>query len=147
VLSNKALNRIFNNDRLSHWCVGAALAWAAYFVLFGLPIFHLWLGARIKTVATFFLILCVVHLAVTPWLFAARSTPQNPIGKPFKRGAAVIVVFTLDGLVVAYFMLRGSPHNPVSWGVFVAMPILLGVIFLAALALKLREKRAKEWLG
>jgi hypothetical protein len=134
---------MFNNDRISHWCAGAVLAWAGAFVLFGLPIFHLWLRVPIKIIAAFFLALCVVQLAITPWLFFARSTPQNPVGNLFKRRAAVIVWFSLNGLVLAYFILRGSPPDPGARAIFFGTPIVAGTGAWIALLLSSRRQKAK----
>jgi hypothetical protein len=135
---------MLNNYRISHWCAGALVAWTGAFVLFGLPIFYLWLEIPIKTIAAFFLMLCVVQLAVTPWLFSARSTPQNPVGNLFRRRAAVIVWFSLNGLVLAYFMLRGSPPDAGARAIFIGLPVVLGTGALIALALISSRKRAKK---
>jgi hypothetical protein len=65
--------------------MGAVLSWTAAFFLLGLPVFHLWLQVPIKKIATFTAFACILQLVVTPWLFKARATMQNPIGLRLKR--------------------------------------------------------------
>jgi hypothetical protein len=42
---------------------------------------------------------CAVQMAITPWLFSARATPQNPSGRPAQRAAAVTVLASLMALL------------------------------------------------
>jgi len=88
-----------NNDRLSHWLAGAVLAWGTTFLLLFLPAFHFWLKVPTAKVATLTGLFCAVQLAVTPWLFSARATSQNPKGRPAQRSAAVAVMASLMALI------------------------------------------------
>jgi len=72
---------LLNSDRLSHWLVGAVLGWMACLLLVHIPIFHWGLGFAIAKIAISVGIGCVGQLAVTPWLFSARATAENPAGK------------------------------------------------------------------
>jgi hypothetical protein len=74
------------------------------FLLFFFPIFHWWLKVSTAKVATLTGLFCAAQLAVTPWLFSARATPQNPSGRPAQRGAAVAVLASLMALLFfSYF--------------------------------------------
>ena len=88
-----------NNDRLSHWLFGTLFAWGLTFLLLFFPIFHSWLKVPIAKAATLTGSFCVVQLAVTPWLFSARATSQNPSGRPAQRAAAVAVLASLMALI------------------------------------------------
>jgi hypothetical protein len=88
-----------NNDRLSHWFVGTVFAWGLTFLLLFFPIFHLWLKVPTTKVATLIGLFCAVQLAITPWLFSARATGQNPRGRPAQRAAAVAVLASLMALI------------------------------------------------
>jgi hypothetical protein len=88
-----------NNDRLSHWFAGALFAWGLAFLLLFFPIFHMWLKVPTAKVATLTGLFCAVQMAITPWLFSARATPQNPSGRPAQRAAAVTVLASLMALL------------------------------------------------
>lgn len=88
-----------NNDRLSHWMVGILFAWGLTFLLLFFPIFHSLLKVPTPKVATLTALFCAVQLAVTPWLFSARATSQNPNGRPAQRGAAVATMASLMALI------------------------------------------------
>jgi hypothetical protein len=133
---------MLNNDRLSHWCVSAVLAWAAAFGLLGLPIFHLWLAVPINKIAVFSLLACALQLAFTPWLFSARATIQNPAGLLLRRGVAVIVWLSLLGLLFACFVLRDAPSDSGARAIFLGGPIVLGTVALIVLALISPKKKA-----
>ena len=119
---------LFDNDRLSHWLGGALLAWATIFFLWGLLVFHLGLHVPVKTVTLFSGICCAVQLAVTPWLFYARATPQNPTGQIVQRTAAVIVLLSAITLLFFYFVRRSWPED-VETGRFTAIAIGMTVLF------------------
>jgi hypothetical protein len=93
-----------NNDRLSHWLVGILFAWGLTFLLFFFPIFHSWLKVPTAKVAALTGLFCAVQLAVTPWLFSARATSQNPSGRPTQRAAAVAVLASLMALIFFAFI-------------------------------------------
>lgn len=123
-----------NNDRLSHWLVGILFAWVMTFLLLFLPIFHLWLKVPTAKVATLTGLFCAVQLAVTPWLFSARATSQNPSGRPAQRAAAVAFMASLMALI--FFAYIGG-HWPRDEGTREFVSIGLGltallVIFLVA---------------
>jgi hypothetical protein len=88
-----------DNDRMSHWFAGVLLSWTGMFLLLGLLVFHLWLKVSIAKIANFSGICCVVQLAITPWLFHARSTPQNPPGRIRERVGALSVLFSAVSLL------------------------------------------------
>ena len=102
---------ILNNDRLSHWFIGALLGWAVWSLLLFIPIFHLWLRFPIAKIVVSASIGCLVQMAFTPWLFSARATPQNPTGRIAQRSAAVILWITLTALLFFYYIQRGWPNN------------------------------------
>jgi len=123
---------LLNNDRLSHWCLGVFFSWIVCFLLFGIPLFHLWLRIFNRQDCYFIRHLCGVQLAITPWLYSSRATPQNPDGWLAERAAAVFVWFSLTALLLFYYIQRGwpsirlrtSPHYHVRG--FVASLIILG---------------------
>ena len=88
-----------NNDRLSHWLVGTLCAWGLTFLLLFFPILHSWFKVPTAKVATLTGLFCAVQLAVTPWLFSARATSQNPSGRPAQRAAAVAALASLMALI------------------------------------------------
>lgn len=135
---------MFNNDRLSHWCLGVVLSWPIHFVLWILPIFHLWLKIPIKTVAAYTALAAGVQLAVTPWLFAARATRENPAGRRVQRTAVVIVWISLTAFLFACFMLHGEPPDPGARAIFLGGPIVTGAGALIALALVWRKQKARQ---
>jgi hypothetical protein len=69
------------------------------FLLLFFPIFHLWLNVPTAKVATLTGLFCAAQLAITPWLFSARATPQDPHGRPAQRAAAVAVLASLVALL------------------------------------------------
>jgi hypothetical protein len=93
----------FDNDRLSHWIAGAAFSWLMMFLLVGLPLFHFWLKIPIVRIATFNGICCAVQLAITPWLFSARATRENPAGRVAQRAAAVVLCSSALALLFFYY--------------------------------------------
>jgi len=105
-------NVLINNDRLSHWFASAVLSWTASLLLLFIPIFHLLLGFRIAKIAVFAGIGCAGQLAVTPWLFSARATAQNPTGNITLRAVAVILWFSSSALLIFYYIQRDWPNNP-----------------------------------
>lgn len=88
-----------NNDRLSHWLVGTIFAWGMTFLFLFFPIFHIGLKVPTAKIATLSASSCVAQLIITPWLFSARATPENPSGRPAQLGAAVTVLASLIGLL------------------------------------------------
>ena len=126
---------LLNNDRLSHWCLGVFFSWIVCFLLFGIPLFHLWLGFSIAKIAISLGICCGVQLAITPWLYSSSATPQNPDGLVGRRAAAVFVWFSLTALLLFYYIQRGWPSNPTAEQAriimsvaLVALLIILGVL-------------------
>jgi hypothetical protein len=122
---------MFNNDRISHWFVGAVFTWVIVFLLWGLLVLHLWLKVPVAKVAILTGLACAVQLAVTPWLFSARATRQNPNGMIARRARAVIVWFSVTALLFfCYFPLslhRGSDSRLFSTIAF-AMTVVLGLV-------------------
>jgi hypothetical protein len=81
------------------------------FLIGGLLVSHFLLKVATAKIATFIGICCAMQLAVTPWLFSARATPQNPGGRPFRARAAVVVLFSGWSLLFFYYLRRGSPED------------------------------------
>ena len=103
---------LLNNDRILLWYVSIFFGWIICFSLLGIPIFHLWLGLSIVKIAVLVGICCGVQLALVPWFYSARSTPQNPDGLIGRRTAVVFVWLSLTTLLVFYSLQRGWPSNP-----------------------------------
>ncbi|MFZ0301336.1 MAG: hypothetical protein WAL75_01570 [Terracidiphilus sp.] len=101
----------FDKERLSYWLAGVLLAWTMYVAVFGIPIFHLLLGIAIPTIVSFAVYACALQLAITPWIFSARVTLQNPQGKIGQRTAAIIIWFVSTASLLLYFMQRRH-HAP-----------------------------------
>jgi hypothetical protein len=102
---------LLDNDRLSHWLAGAVLSWLTMFLFGGLLIFHLWLRVPTAKVAMFTGICCAMQLGVTPWLFSARATPENPSGRIARRAAAVTVLFSAITLLFFYYLRLSWPDD------------------------------------
>lgn len=132
---------LLNNDRLSHWCVGALLTWALGFLLWGILVFHFWLGVPVAKIAAFTGIGCALQLAITPWLFSARATLQNPTGKVTRRYAAVVVWISLTIVLFVYFIQRGQPKNPELREILFGTPIVAGAVALIVVGAISRSRR------
>lgn len=118
---------MFDSDRISHWYIGSLLSWAAYALVVGIPVFHLWLGVSIARIVSFAAIACVLQWAITPLLFSARRTRQNPTGR-FARGAiAMILLCCSIAIEFAYFVQLGQPQNPELRGILFGTPILAAI--------------------
>jgi succinate dehydrogenase hydrophobic anchor subunit len=94
---------LLDNDRLSHWFAGAVFTWVMIFLIWGVLVFHLWLKVPTATIAEFTGIGFALQLAITPWLFSARATRQNPSGQITQRAAAVTVLLYAEALL--FFLL------------------------------------------
>jgi hypothetical protein len=122
---------LLNNDRLSHWFFGTLVSWTVFFLIFGVPIFHIWLGFSMAKIAIAVGVCCGMQLAVTPWLYSARITTQNPDGLVRRRAAAVTVWFSLTMLLLFYLVQRGWPHNPAARQARIVMFASLIAFFVA----------------
>lgn len=118
---------LLDNDRLSHWFAGALFTWLMIFLIWGLLLFHLWLKIPTARIAAYTGICCAMQLAITPWLFSARSTRQNPKGLVTRRAGALIVLFLgITLLLLSYipiFVLRDRESR--QFGVMSLVTILL----------------------
>lgn len=132
---------LFNNDRVSHWCVGALFSWAMIFCFWGIPIFHLWLGVPLTKISTFTGIACALQLAVTPWLFSARATRQDPTGRTIRRSAAVVVWLSLTAVLFAYFVQFGQPKNLELRAILFGTPTVAGAAALIIIGVVARQNR------
>ncbi len=135
-----------DNDRLSHWFAIAALSWTVSLPVLWIPIFHLWLGAPISKIAICVGIACVSQLAVTPWLFSARATPQNPDCNIAMRSSVVIIWISAFCLALFSYILGQYPQNPNSkllWSCMLGTVCALGLGGLFAVRVIFRE-RLKE---
>lgn len=102
---------LLNNDRLSNWFLGGLLSWSIFVLILGIPIFHLWLGISIVKIVVSGCICCGVQLVVSPWLYSARATPQNPDGLVGRRTKTVIIWFSLTTLLLFYYLQGNWPNN------------------------------------
>jgi heme/copper-type cytochrome/quinol oxidase subunit 2 len=140
----------FDNDRLSHWFAGAVFGWIGWSLLLFIPIFHLWLRFSIAKILVAVGIGCAIQLAVTPWMFSARATPQNPRGKVARLAAAAIVWLTVWLLLLSYYLQRGWPSSS-SAQLFRACMfgtiIVFGLIGLALVAAVSSRRRNKSEMG
>jgi hypothetical protein len=102
---------LFDNDRLSHWFAGAVLSWLTMFLLWGLLVFHSWLKVPTMKIAVFTGICGAVQLAITPWLFSARATRDNPSGRIAQRATALTVLFSAVTLLFFYYLRRSWPDD------------------------------------
>lgn len=73
--------------------------------------FHLLSGFSVIKIAVSACIGCVGQLAVTPWFFFARPTPQNPTGNVAQRTVAAIVWSSLSALLFFYYIQRDWPRD------------------------------------
>jgi hypothetical protein len=133
----------FNNDRLIHWFAGVLIGWAIWSLLLFIPVFHHWLGFPIAKIAGFAGAGCAVQLAVTPWLFSARRTDENPDGKIGRRCAALAIWFALwTELLLLYFLSAETSQSGRSFILcwMVASPFIwLLIHFLSYKALTWRK--------
>jgi hypothetical protein len=127
---------LLNNDRLSHWYAMGLLTWSLGFVVLGIPIFHQCLGFSIAKIAVSAGIFCGSQLIITPWLYSARSTSQNPDGLPRVRTAAVLAWLSLTVLVFFYYIQRGWPSNQAAHQARIIMSVSM-VAFLLVLGVLL----------
>lgn len=132
-----------NNDRLSHWLLGLLFSWGLTLVLLFLPIFHVWLKVPISKVATLAGLFCAVQLAVTPWLFSARATGQNPSGRPAQRAAAVAVMASLMALLFFGYIGALWPRDE---GSRAFTSIGLGLTALLVIFLVATRRKWSTWL-
>ncbi len=134
------IRNFLNNNRLSHWLAGALLSWTVMFLLVGLPIFHSWLRIPIARIATFSTICCAIQFAVTPWLFSARATPQNPDGQFTQRAAAVTLLFSLMALLFFYYVRRTWPED-IETRRFTTIAMALTIPFGMAILIRVVSRR------
>lgn len=95
---------MFNNDRVLHWYIGAAVGWTILGALVSIPV-HIIFGIPFLRLAIFLAIQCALQIVVTPWLFAARATVEVPAGKLHLR-AVVVIVWFMIAAIAAYLQLR-----------------------------------------
>jgi hypothetical protein len=119
---------LLDNDRLSHWFAGALFTWLVIFLIWGLPVFHLWLKIPTARIAAYTGICCAMQLAITPWLFSARATRQNPKGLVIRRAGVLIVLFSgITLLLLSYipiFALRDRDSRQFGFISLVMTPLL-----------------------
>jgi len=101
-----------------------AVTWLMIFLIWGL-LFHLWFKVPVAKIASFAGICCAVQLAVTPWLYSARATRQNPSGRITQRVVAIVILFSVTGLLFFYYLHR---LNAISVSVVVAFALLTLII-------------------
>jgi len=135
---------LLNNDRLTHWVIGALVSWMAFLLCLFIPLFHWLLGFSIVKIAVSASIGCAGQLAATPWLFSARATAGNPVGDIPKRVTAVIIWFSLTALLFFYYSSRDWPNDEhateFKWIMF-GTTLVFGVMGLTAVALISRNRR------
>lgn len=135
----------FDNDRLSHWFAGALLSWTVMFSLVALPIFNLWLRVPVARIATFVATCCAIQFAVTPWLFSARATPQNPSGRVTQRAVVVTVLFCLISLLFFHYVRLTWPDD-IETRRFTSVAMALTIPFGIAILIRLvsRHRRVRQ---
>jgi hypothetical protein len=136
---------IFDNDRLSHWFAGSVLTWAAIFLFWGVLVFHCWLKVSIATIAMFVGLGCAVQLVITPWLYSARATRQNPEGRRCRRAAAMIVWMSATALLLFCYMpltLVGDKDS--RQFSTIAFIMIVGLAFTALVIVGLISRRRKD---
>jgi hypothetical protein len=132
-----------NNDNLLHWCVAPLFSWTLFGILVGITI-HIAFGILASSIALFFAIQCALQIAVTPWLFAARTTAGNPRGQRLRRTQVVIVWFTLACETAFWQMFGGHFTDKAAVTIFLGGPIVLGSISLIALHWFQKRVETKE---
>jgi Kef-type K+ transport system membrane component KefB len=143
-IRNRGVIFLFDNDRLSHWFAGAVLSWLAMFLLWGLLAFHVWLGVPTAKVAAFAGICCAVQLGVTPWLFSARATRENPRGRVAQGAAAVIVLLSAIALLFFYFLRQSWPGDiETRRFTTIAMSGTVGLSIIALITICVLSRRRK----
>jgi hypothetical protein len=80
----------------------------AYFFLLGIPIFHFGLSVSVFKIALFCAISCALQLAVTPWMFSARITSENPTGNMQKMFGALALWGTLNLFTLLIFIQHAA---------------------------------------
>ena len=135
---------VLNNDRILHWFASAILGWSMSFVLFGLPIFHLWLAVPVAKILAFSVCAICVHMAFVPALFSARATPDNPMGRPASRRLIVSAWMPLTFLLFTFFVLQGSIQGFGVRMVIFGSLFVIGVAALIGLLLSRRDDRAQQ---
>jgi hypothetical protein len=99
---------LIDKNRLSHWYAVVLSSWFLYFVVIGIPIFCFLLSVSVFKVVLFVAIGCALQLSLTPWMFAARKTRENPSGKMGQLVGSVAVWGALNLLLVALFLQYGK---------------------------------------
>jgi Kef-type K+ transport system membrane component KefB len=122
-----------NPDKISHWLIAVLFLWIIIFLLWGLLVFHFWLNANLHTIETFTALGCALHLAMTPWLYAARATRQNPNGRRVQAAAVVVIWLALETILFFYFVQRNRPSDksfPTLYVITIAFYVvaLIGVV-------------------
>ncbi len=87
--------------------IATIVVWLIIFLVVGLPIAHLFFKIPVAMVASWMSICCAVQVAICPWLFYSRRTPDHPEGRITHRRLAV-AVFSTTISVVFFFYLRHS---------------------------------------
>jgi len=131
-------NSLFTSNRLWIVLIGSIPGWAIVFLLVGLPIFHLGFRVPIAKIASFIGISYAVQIAITPWLFYARRTPQHPDGRIVHRAVAVSVFMATISLLFFYTLRRSRPDDlathqftSIAMGATVVFAVISPVISLA----------------
>ena len=145
ICSEQEYPLLLDNDRLSHWLAGAVLSWLAIFLLGGLLIFHLWLRVPTPKIAMFTGICCAMQLGVTPWLFSARATRENPSGRIAQRAVAVTVLFSAVSLLFFYYVRLSWPDDiETRRFTTIAMSLTVALSIASFIRISLRPPRRKD---
>jgi hypothetical protein len=137
-MSTKTIPSNLGHPPLLTILVGSIAGWLVVFLLLGFPIFHLGFKVPIATIASYVGICCAVQLAITPWLFYARQTPQRPDGRVVHRTVAVTVFVATITMLFFYYLRRSRPDDlathqftSIGMGVTVVFAVIFPVISLA----------------
>ena len=134
---------LFDNNRLSHWLAGAVLGWSASLLVLYIPIFHWGLRFPIAKIAVSVGIGCVGQLVVTPWLYTARATAENPVGNIAQRAFAVVVWFSASILLFFYYISRDWPndaHGTLFKRIMFGTTVVFGIVGLIIVRLISRNR-------
>ena len=115
---------LIDKDRLSHWIACVVFGWSLYCLVLGIPVFHWGLGVSTIRVVSCFAGVGLLQLAVTPWIFWARPTSEEPDRRFAHRIGAVTVWIASTLIFLLHFLQYGKAIDAVHIGERV---LLIGV--------------------
>jgi hypothetical protein len=86
-----------------------------------------------------------MQLGVTPWLFAARATRENPGGHVAQRAVAVTVLFSGIALLLFHYLRLSWPDDTETRRfAAIALSLTVGVSIVAVVAVYALSRRRKD---